>query len=300
MSTDGKNKTWEFFLDFLSGGVSGAIAKTCSAPAERVKLLLQTQDTNPKIKTEYTGVFNCFARVYREEGLASFWQGNFVNVIRYFPTQALNFALKDTYKNWFNPYDPKKEKTKFFIGNIISGGMAGSTTSLFTYPLDFVRTRLAVDLGKASQREYTGILDCMKKIIAKEGVLGLYRGLGMAFFGLFMYRGLYFGFYDSMKHVIFDENKDLGVIFNIIYAQSCVMAAELVSYPTDTVKRKLMLQAGKAVKEYSGIWDCVVKSYHSRGLLGFWQGYLSNIFRSLGSSICLVMYDELKKQRKVL
>jgi solute carrier family 25 (adenine nucleotide translocator) protein 4/5/6/31 len=84
ISNDTKLK--EFLLDFISGGVAGAFAKTVSAPAERVKLLLQTQDTNHRIKVKYTGVINCFVRSYREDGLLAFWKGNFVNVIRYFPT----------------------------------------------------------------------------------------------------------------------------------------------------------------------------------------------------------------------
>jgi solute carrier family 25 (adenine nucleotide translocator) protein 4/5/6/31 len=71
----------------LAGGISGALAKTIAAPIERVKLLLQTQHTNPKlIDRPYTGITNCFKRVFVEEGLASFWRGNWANVIRYFPT----------------------------------------------------------------------------------------------------------------------------------------------------------------------------------------------------------------------
>jgi solute carrier family 25 (mitochondrial adenine nucleotide translocator), member 4/5/6/31 len=62
------------------------------APIERVKLLLQTQDANPRIASgeipRYTGVINCFTRVTAEQGIASFWRGNLANVIRYFPTQV--------------------------------------------------------------------------------------------------------------------------------------------------------------------------------------------------------------------
>lgn len=94
-----------FMIDLAAGGGAGAISKTVVAPIERVKLLLQTQDSNPRIRSgeipRYTGIGNCFARVTREQGLSSFWRGNLANVVRYFPTQAFNFAFKDTIKGLF-------------------------------------------------------------------------------------------------------------------------------------------------------------------------------------------------------
>ena len=89
-------------IDWLAGGISAAVSKTAVAPIERVKLLLQTQDANPKIASgevaRYTGVISCITRVSAEQGAASLWRGNLANVIRYFPTQAFNFAFKDTFK----------------------------------------------------------------------------------------------------------------------------------------------------------------------------------------------------------
>jgi Mitochondrial carrier protein. len=296
-----EDKLKAFLLDFISGGTAGSIAKTVSAPAERVKLLLQTQDNNSKLKQPYTGVFNCFSRVFKEEGLLAFWRGNWANVVRYFPTQAMNFAFKDFFRHTFNPYDHKKEPLKFFFGNILSGGMAGSTACLFLYPLDFLRTRLGVDLGRSKlDREFTGMADCAVKIVKSDGIVGLYRGMNMAIFGIFMYRGLYFGFYDTGKPIFLGDRKDLGIMTKFIYAQSCVLCAELFSYPTDTVKRKLMLQAGKDQVQYAGVIDCFRKTYQTGGFFSFWKGYSSNVFRSLGSSLCLLLYDELKIQQKFL
>jgi solute carrier family 25 (adenine nucleotide translocator) protein 4/5/6/31 len=146
----------DFLRDFLIGGVSAAISKTVVAPIERVKLLLQTQDANKKIQDggakKYKGIIDCFVRVPKEEGLAALWRGNLANVIRYFPTQALNFAFKDAYKKLLCPFDPKKERLLFFLGNMASGGAAGATSLIVVYPLDFARTRLAADIGKKADR----------------------------------------------------------------------------------------------------------------------------------------------------
>lgn len=79
----------DFMTDFLIGGVSAAVSKTATAPIERVKLLLQTQDSNKAIiesGRKYTGIVDCFTRVVNEEGVKYLWRGNTSNVIRYFPT----------------------------------------------------------------------------------------------------------------------------------------------------------------------------------------------------------------------
>jgi len=93
-------KAWA--LVFLIGGFVGAITKTATAPIERIKLLIQTQDANPLIRSgevaRYTGIGNCFTRVTAEQGFASFWRGNGANVIRYFPQQAFNLSFKDSIK----------------------------------------------------------------------------------------------------------------------------------------------------------------------------------------------------------
>lgn len=145
----------DFLIDFSLGGVSGAIAKTITAPIERVKLIIQTQDANPRIRSgevpRYTGIVNCFSRVYSEQGLKAFWRGNFTNVIRYFPTQAFNFAFKDTLKKIFPRYNPKTEFGKFFLVQMASGALAGAGSLCIVYPLDYARTRLASDVGSGKR-----------------------------------------------------------------------------------------------------------------------------------------------------
>lgn len=90
-----------FLKDFMLGGLAGAFSKTAVAPVERVKLLLQVQDGSRQMlyaNKKYDGIGDCVKRVYKEQGLWSFWRGNWANVVRYFPTQAINLACKDQYK----------------------------------------------------------------------------------------------------------------------------------------------------------------------------------------------------------
>jgi len=102
-------------LHYLTLVCYQAVAKTSAAPIERIKLLVQNQDEmvcgyltcvtchsltrftsqikQGRLATPYKGIGDAFARTYKDEGLVSLWRGNTANVIRYFPTQALNFAF---------------------------------------------------------------------------------------------------------------------------------------------------------------------------------------------------------------
>lgn len=281
----------------MIGGVSAAISKTAVAPIERVKLLLQTQDANKKVQDgsakKYTGIVNCFSRVASEEGMGALWRGNLANVIRYFPTQALNFAFKDTYKKIFCPYNPKTQKALFFMGNVMSGSAAGATSMLFVYPLDFARTRLAADIGK-DNRMFNGLGDCLTKIYKSDGPKGLYQGFMVSVLGIMFYRGFYFGTYDTCKQTLFTIPEFNNIIVKFMTAQCITAGAGIVSYPLDTVRRRLMMQSGRADVMYTGTIDCFAKISKNEGTKAFFKGALSNTFRGIGASVVLVMYDELQ------
>lgn len=142
---------------------------------------------------------NTFTRVPKEEGFSALWRGNLANVLRYFPTQALNFAFKDFYKRTLCPFNPKEDPVKFFFGNLASGGAAGASSLCFVYPLDFARTRLAADVGSGKERQFNGLVDCLGKIAKSDGAKGLYQGFNISVIGIIFYRGVYFGMFDTAK-----------------------------------------------------------------------------------------------------
>ena len=77
-----------------------------------------------RLAKPYTGIGECFKRVIAEEGTASLWRGNTANVVRYFPTQALNFAFRDTYKGMFAYKKERDGYAKWMAGNLASGGVS--------------------------------------------------------------------------------------------------------------------------------------------------------------------------------
>jgi len=291
-----------FLRDFLSGGVAGAIAKTATAPIERVKLLIQTQDSNPAVTSgkvqRYTSMTDCAVRVYKEQGALAFWRGNLVNVLRYFPTQAFNFAFKDSIKAVFPKYDKNEAFMSYLAVNVASGGFAGASSLLLVYPLDYARTRLAADMG-SGERRFNGIVHCLVDTArGPSGPLGLYNGFGASVVGIIPYRGVYFGLFDSVKTLNPFENDHgaLGIASKFCIAQSVAVVAAYASYPFDTVRRRLQMQSDRPRDEwkYSGIIDCFQKVARDEGIAGMFKGAGANVIRLVGSALVLVLYDEIK------
>ena len=102
----------------------------------------------------------------------------------------------------------------FFLGNMASGGAAGATSLSVVYPLDFARTRLAADVGKGKgggEREFNGLVDCLKKVAASDGASGLYKGFGISVIGIIIYRASYFGAFDTGKVMFFEDMKKANI-----------------------------------------------------------------------------------------
>ncbi|EPZ33262.1 ADP/ATP translocase [Rozella allomycis CSF55] len=283
-----------FARDFLAGGISAGVSKTIVAPIERVKILLQLQDISKQLSPDkrYNGIMDVIRRVPKEQGVSAFWRGNLANVIRYFPTQALNFAFKDKYKKLFNPYKKDKEFGKWFVGNLAAGGAAGATSLLFVYPLDFARTRLAADVGKGANREFNGLVDCLGKIFKADGMKGLYQGFNVSVVGIIVYRACYFGGYDTMKSYL---PKDAPLWQNWVVAQTVTTLAGLASYPFDTIRRRMMMQSGRGEVLYKSTIDCWRKTVVTEGPKALFKGSLTNIIRGSGGALVLVFYEAIQR-----
>jgi solute carrier family 25 (adenine nucleotide translocator) protein 4/5/6/31 len=296
-------KAKDFLIDFALGGFSGAVAKTMTAPIERVKLIIQTQDANPRIISgevqRYTGIINCFSRVASEQGFAAFWRGNLTNVIRYFPTQAFNFAFKDFFKSLFPNYSSKTQFGKFVMVQIASGALAGAGSLCIVYPLDYARTRLASDVG-SGKRDFNGLWDCLKKTSSgPKGPIALYNGFGVSVIGIIPYRGVYFGMFDTLTQLnpYKDGNTPISLIARFACAQTTAIVAGYASYPFDTVRRRLQMQSEKPREQwvYSGTLDCFGKVVQKEGATALFKGAGANALRTVGSALVLVFYESMRQ-----
>merc|ERR1712071_164779 len=88
----------------------------------------------------------------------------------------------------------------------------------------------------------------------------------------------------------------MGLLVNWMIAQCVTTVSGIMGYPFDTVRRRMMMQSGRAKSEimYKNTLDCWGKIYKSEGGGAFFKGALSNVLRGTGGALVLVFYDELK------
>ena len=217
--------------------------------------------------------------------------GNLANCIRYFPTQALNFAFKDQIKALFKPNRTDSYAVKF-SKNIASGGAAGAMSLLFVYSLDYARTRLANDAkSKGAERQFNGLIDVYTKTLKSDGIVGLYRGFVISCVGIIVYRGFYFGLYDTLKPMLLGD--DASLVLSFLLGYGVTVSSGLASYPIDTIRRRMMMTSGQAVK-YKGSIDCTIQILKNEGFMSLMKGAGANVLRGMAGAGVLAGFDKLK------
>ena len=298
---ESKSKIAQLTSDILIGGSVGAIAKTAMAPVERIKLLLQTMDSNPDVISgkvaPYKGIGDCFTRVRAEQGMAAFWRGNLVNCLRYAPQQGSALAFNDYINDNLFPKYGKEDFWKGFAAKLTSGGLAGGIANTLCYPFDFARTRLASDVKKG-KGQFNGIMDCIVSTVKAQGITGLYTGWSVTVAGAFVYRAGQLGCFKQIQDMNPYKN-DKGALGGISAFVAVTVARTVVmpfNYPFDTIRRRMMLQSEKPLAErlYKGSVHCFTSILKKEGLKGMYKGLVPELFRGVGGSMVIVAYDRIK------
>ncbi|KAM7279694.1 hypothetical protein ACFE04_006828 [Oxalis oulophora] len=235
-----------------------------------------------------------FAHAPSEKGFAGFAIDFLMGGVS---AAALNFAFKDYFKRLFNFRKDRDGYWKWFAGNLASGGAAGASSLFFVYSLDYARTRLANDAKAAKKggggRQFNGMVDVYKKTLQSDGIAGLYRGFNISCVGIIVYRGLYFGMYDSLKPVVLTGKMQDSFFASFALGWVITNGAGLASYPIDTVRRRMMMTSGEAVK-YKSSMDAFNQILKNEGAKSLFKGAGANILRAVAGAGVLAGYDKLQ------
>lgn len=284
-----------------------------------MKILFQIQAMTAA-KGKYKGILPTLSKVVHEDGVRALYKGNGANVIRVIPVYALKFALNDEFKRVLQSHPGE------VIGGaklLMAGTMAGACQQLCTYPLEVVRTRLALCATMGVQ--YKGIVDCAVQTARIEGIRGLYKGLGPTLLSGAPYVGLQMSAFEVLKRaatgtevcmpaasglptirsdvpvwprgVAYSQPGEApGIVTKLLLGALSGLFAQTITYPGDTIRRRMQTNgAGGAARLYTTSWDCCVKTVRAEGVRGLYHGLFVNMVRCLpGAAIQFAAYDTLK------
>lgn len=281
---------------FLAGGLAGAISRTVVSPFERVKILLQVQNST----TAYNqGIVGAVRQVYREEGTPGLFRGNGLNCIRIFPYSAVQFVVYEACKKHFFHVDGSKGKEQLQNWQrLFSGALCGGCSVLATYPLDLVRTRLSIQtanltkLSKSRAHNISkppGVWDLLCKTYKEEGgIKGLYRGVWPTSLGVVPYVALNFAVYEQFKEFM-PEGTDntLANFYKLSIGALSGGVAQTVTYPFDLLRRRFQVLAmggNELGFRYKSVMDALITIGKTEGFRGYYKGLTANLFKVIPST----------------
>lgn len=261
---------------FTAGALSGAIAKTLTAPLDRVKILLQVKGGLEggaiQLAAAKGNLIGSLVAIGKQEGLAGYWKGNLPQVLRVVPYSAAQLYSYEVFKKFFTAEDGSLSVHK----RLAAGALAGMTATILTHPLDTLRLRIAVDPSCAN-------LPGAIRVLLREGRgAAFYRGLGASMLGIAPYMALELGTYDLLPKELNSFSR--GFIAALVATASC--------YPLDTIRRRIQLEAAQRLP-----WDkAALAILREDGIGGMYRGFVPNALKNLpNKGVKLSVFDKAKR-----
>ena len=298
--TEAELKTGLWWRHLVAGAIAGGVSRTSTAPADRLRVMLQVYHSKQKM-TE------CFSYMLKEGGWRSLWRGNGLNVVKIAPESALKFMVYEQVKRFIRG-DTNRPLTIF--ERFVSGAVAGCVSQSAIYPMEVLKTRLAI--RKTGQ--YNGVVDAIKKIYVNEGVRTFYRGYIPNLLGIIPYAGIDLAVYETLKrHYLSTNGSQVPQVWLLLACGSTSSTiAQVVSYPLALVRTKLQamkvktadvsLNAEGIAMAHSPIREHTMstmfkKIIREEGFQGLYRGITPNFIKVLPAvSISYISYELISQK----
>ncbi|XP_008579443.1 PREDICTED: calcium-binding mitochondrial carrier protein SCaMC-1-like [Galeopterus variegatus] len=284
--TEEEKRSGDWWKRLVAAGIASAVARTFTAPFDRLKVMMQVHS----LKSRRMKLISGFEQMVKEGGILSLWRGNGVNVLKIAPETALKIGAYEQYKKWLSFGGAQLGILERFI----SGSLAGATAQTCIYPMEVLKTRLAV----ANTGEYSGIIDCGKKLLKQEGVRSFFKGYIPNLLGIIPYAGLDLAVYELLKNYWLDHYSENSINPGIMILLGCSTLShtcgQLASFPLNLIRTRMQAEA-LVEKETTPMIQLIQDIYKKEGKRGFFRGITPNIIKLLPAvGIGCVAYEKVK------
>ncbi|KAK4388669.1 Adenine nucleotide transporter BT1, chloroplastic/mitochondrial [Sesamum angolense] len=269
----------------ISGGVAGAISRTAVAPLETIRTHLMVGSSGHS-STEV------FHNIMKTEGWKGLFRGNFVNVIRVAPSKAIELFVYDTVNKNLSP-KPGEQPRLPVPPSLVAGACAGVSSTLVTYPLELVKTRLTI------QRDvYNGLLDAFVKILQEGGVGELYRGLTPSLIGVIPYAAANYCAYDTLRKVyrkIFKQER-IGNIETLLIGSAAGAISSTATFPLEVARKHMQVGAVSGRQVYNNVLHALASILEQEGIQGLYKGLGPSCLKLVpAAGISFMCYEACKR-----
>ncbi|KAL6603861.1 hypothetical protein ACP70R_044222 [Stipagrostis hirtigluma subsp. patula] len=264
----------------VSGAIAGAVSRTCVAPLETIRTHLMV-GSNGDSMTEV------FQSIMKTEGWTGLFRGNLVNVIRVAPSKAIELFAFDTAKKFLTPKADESPKT-FLPPSLVAGALAGVSSTLCTYPLELIKTRLTIE-----KDVYNNFLHAFVKIIQEEGPAELYRGLTPSLIGVVPYAATNYYAYDTLKKLYRKtfKQEEISNIATLLIGSAAGAISSTATFPLEVARKQM--QAGAV---YNNVFHALYCIMEKEGIGGLYKGLGPSCIKLMpAAGISFMCYEACKK-----
>ncbi|GMI94646.1 EMBRYO DEFECTIVE 104, suppressor of high stearate content 1, SODIUM HYPERSENSITIVE 1 [Hibiscus trionum] len=269
----------------ISGGIAGAVSRTCVAPLETIR-------THLMVGSSGNSTTEVFHNIMQADGWKGLFRGNFVNVIRVAPSKAIELFAFDTVNKQLSP-KPGEEAKIPIPASLLAGACAGVSSTLVTYPLELVKTRLTIE-----KNMYDGIVDAFVKILQKEGPAELYRGLAPSLIGVIPYAATNYFAYDTLRKVypkVFKEEK-IGNIETLLIGSLAGAISSSATFPLEVARKQMQVGALNGRQIYKNVLHALVSILEQEGIQGLYKGLGPSCLKLVpAAGISFMCYEACKR-----
>lgn len=269
----------------LSGGIAGAISRTVVAPLETIR-------THLMVGSNGHSTSEVFHNIMKADGWTGLFKGNFVNVIRVAPSKAIELFVYDTVKK--NLSSRPGDQFKLPVPpSLVAGACAGVSSTLVTYPLELVKTRLTIQRGV-----YNGLLDAFVKILQEGGPGELYRGLAPSVIGVIPYAAANYCAYDTLQKAyrkIFKQEK-IGNIETLLIGSAAGAISSSATFPLEVARKHMQVGAVSGRQVYKNMLHALASILEQEGIQGLYKGLGPSCFKLVpAAGISFMCYEACKR-----
>ncbi|MBA0783110.1 hypothetical protein Gotri_000880 [Gossypium trilobum] len=269
----------------ISGAIAGAVSRTCVAPLETIR-------THLMVGSSGSSTLEVFNDIMQTDGWKGLFRGNFVNVIRVAPSKAIELFAFDTVNKQLSP-TPGEEPKIPIPSSLVAGACAGVSSTLLTYPLELVKTRLTIE-----KNMYDGILDAFLKILQKEGPGELYRGLAPSLIGVIPYAATNYFAYDTLRKVyrkVLKEEK-IGNIETLLIGSLAGAISSSATFPLEVARKQMQVGALNGRQVYKNVFHALSSILKQEGIHGLYKGLGPSCMKLVpAAGISFMCYEACKR-----